>query len=303
MNGKEKDDEIVGSGNSYDFGARQNDPRLGRWWSLDPKGKLSPQSSPYGFAANNPIYYIDADGNVIQPANEKSKQEYNSAVTKLFTGNDVVINMLTVTGNATNIGSITMDDYYKAMGSLNNPDQRAAFHGLVLAANSQKVYNVQVVGEGETATVGGNDASSGAIRSAGGVTYSQDASAPVTDVAISTESEGALRAPFVSRDKSAMIVGGIMTAFIKNDPYTKDENFTEPNTDDPGLVQMQNENVVRRAQGMGEMSGTDFQKPGGESFSSKELKDVGKTPDQIKYTKIHGTREIKKVDVTKPKAE
>jgi len=54
---------------------------------------------------------------------------------------------------------------------------------------------------------------------------------------------------------------------------------------------------------MGEMSGTDFQKPSGESFSPKELKDVGKTPDQIKYRKIHGTREIKKVDVTKPKAE
>ncbi|MBI3518043.1 MAG: hypothetical protein HY062_01630 [Bacteroidetes bacterium] len=303
MNGKEKDDEISGNGNSYDFGARQNDSRLGRWWSVDPKYKLSPQNSPYCFAANNPIYYIDADGNVIQPANEKSKQEYNSAVTKLFTGNDVVTKMLTVTGEATNIGSISREDYAKAMGSLNDPDQRAAFHGLYLAANSQKVYNVQVVGEGETATVGGKDATSGAIRSAGGVTYSQDANAPVTDVAISTESEGALRAPFVTRDKSAMIVGGILTAFIKTDPFTNDpnENFTYPNTDDPGLVQIQNENVVRRATGLGEMSGTDFQKPSGEPFNSKELKQTSKTPDQIKYIKSHSTREVKNVDVTKTK--
>ena len=223
MNGMEKDDEIKGAGNSYDFGARILDPRLGRWLSVDPKFRLSPQNSPYCFGANNPIYYIDADGKVIQPANEKSKQEYNSAVAKLFTGNDVVTQMLSVGAEANSVANITTDDYHKAMGTLSNPDQKAAFHGLYLAALSKKVYNVQVVGEGESATVGGQQATSGAIRASGGVTYSQDGNAGVTDVAISTESEGALRAPFVSRDKSAMIVGAILTSFIKTDPIAQDE--------------------------------------------------------------------------------
>jgi RHS repeat-associated protein len=62
MNGKEKDDEIVGSGNSYDFGARQYDPRLGRFIALDPKMSEYASMSPYCFAANNPIKLIDVNG-------------------------------------------------------------------------------------------------------------------------------------------------------------------------------------------------------------------------------------------------
>ena len=32
----EKDDEIIGSGNMYTTEFRENDTRLGRWWSVDP---------------------------------------------------------------------------------------------------------------------------------------------------------------------------------------------------------------------------------------------------------------------------
>jgi len=59
---KEKDNEIKGEGNSYDFGARIYDPRLGRWLSLDPLMAKYPGMSPYIYTANNPILYIDQDG-------------------------------------------------------------------------------------------------------------------------------------------------------------------------------------------------------------------------------------------------
>src|SRR5690606_36422730 len=36
FNGMEKDNEVKGKGNSYDFGARMYDSRLGRWLSIDP---------------------------------------------------------------------------------------------------------------------------------------------------------------------------------------------------------------------------------------------------------------------------
>jgi RHS repeat-associated protein len=62
FNGKEKDFEIKGAGNSYDFGERIYDPRLGRWLSVDPKFKKYPSSSPYNFAVNSPIFVIDPDG-------------------------------------------------------------------------------------------------------------------------------------------------------------------------------------------------------------------------------------------------
>jgi RHS repeat-associated protein len=59
--GQEKDDELKGEGNSYDFGERMLDPRIGRWSSTDNVDK--PWLSPYQFAANNPVNNVDPDGN------------------------------------------------------------------------------------------------------------------------------------------------------------------------------------------------------------------------------------------------
>jgi len=47
FNGQEMDDEIQGDGNSYDFGARTYDSRLGRWLSVDPQANSYPSYSPY----------------------------------------------------------------------------------------------------------------------------------------------------------------------------------------------------------------------------------------------------------------
>jgi RHS repeat-associated protein len=62
FNGMEQDQEVKGRGNSLDFGARMYDPRVGRFFSLDPKDHDYPDYSPYGFAANNPIIFIDHNG-------------------------------------------------------------------------------------------------------------------------------------------------------------------------------------------------------------------------------------------------
>mgnify|MGYP000681116197 CR=1 FL=1 len=67
--GHEKDDEIKSSGNSYDFGARMYDPRIGKWFSTDPFEKSYVPISPYAFALNNPIKLIDEDGNVVTDEN------------------------------------------------------------------------------------------------------------------------------------------------------------------------------------------------------------------------------------------
>lgn len=60
--GYEVDNEIKGEGNSYDMGARMYDPRIGRTPSIDPAASLFPSDSPYMFAGNNPIFYIDEEG-------------------------------------------------------------------------------------------------------------------------------------------------------------------------------------------------------------------------------------------------
>lgn len=62
FNGQEADDETNGSGNSYDFGERIYDSRLGKFVSADPLAPSFPWWSPYIFAGNTPIQAIDLDG-------------------------------------------------------------------------------------------------------------------------------------------------------------------------------------------------------------------------------------------------
>ena len=62
FNGQEKDNEIKGAGNSYDFGERIYDPRVVRFLSVDPLTKEYPWYTPYQFAGNKPIVFIDRDG-------------------------------------------------------------------------------------------------------------------------------------------------------------------------------------------------------------------------------------------------
>ena len=62
FNGKEFDPEVAGNGNQYDYGFRIYNPRIGRFLSVDPLTASYPWYTPYQFAGNKPIRFIDLDG-------------------------------------------------------------------------------------------------------------------------------------------------------------------------------------------------------------------------------------------------
>ena len=56
----------------YDYGVRQYNPRLGRFYQVDPKTSMMPSWSPYAFSFNNPLRYIDHDGQIPYPITVRS---------------------------------------------------------------------------------------------------------------------------------------------------------------------------------------------------------------------------------------
>tara|TARA_R110002072_G_scaffold303067_1_gene492505 strand:- start:2899 stop:3927 length:1029 start_codon:yes stop_codon:yes gene_type:complete len=60
--GQESDDEVKGTGNSVNYKYRMHDPRVGRFFAVDPLSPKYPHNSPYAFSENRVIDGIELEG-------------------------------------------------------------------------------------------------------------------------------------------------------------------------------------------------------------------------------------------------
>ncbi|MCU0423976.1 MAG: hypothetical protein MUC81_14330 [Bacteroidia bacterium] len=125
FNGQEKDNEVVGYGNVYDLGLRQYDARLGRMFSIDPRGGEYPWQSPYAYHRNNPMNWIDYLGGGDPPASDQITGLLGQAEQENAKGKQ-----LKDMGDAKIIESIKLLDQASAMlnGQVSNADLTKALN-------------------------------------------------------------------------------------------------------------------------------------------------------------------------------
>jgi RHS repeat-associated protein len=89
--GQEKDDEIKGEGNSLNYKYRMHNPRVGRFFAVDPLFKEYPHNSSYAFSENRVIDGVELEGLEFSPysigkavaSNRKAYEKANNNPEKL----------------------------------------------------------------------------------------------------------------------------------------------------------------------------------------------------------------------------
>jgi len=141
FNGKENDNEVKGEGNSVDFGARIYDSRIGRWFSADAYSALHPGWNPYRAFFDNPINWIDSDGDIEAPLRgTHTRNNYNSSKIKYD-------HFVKANGITTKVGR--MYDYaYKRSGenvTYTAEQASADKNGMLITVNSE-FFAIRTVG-------------------------------------------------------------------------------------------------------------------------------------------------------------
>ena len=127
FNAKELDEET----GMYYYGARYYEPRLSLWMSVDKFAEKYPATSGYNYAINNPVRYIDINGDSIRVSSE-NRELFNKTLKDVF-------------GEFSSKFSYTQSDMLVFSGENKgmNQAQRKVFKRLKEVMYSKTITNIQ----------------------------------------------------------------------------------------------------------------------------------------------------------------
>jgi RHS repeat-associated protein len=127
--GQERDDEMKGAGNSWNYKYRMHDPRLGRFFAVDPLFREYPHNSVYAFSENRVIDGIELEG-----------LEYYKIVITTENGKKPVINII----NYTNVEQDGMENVVTEHGFGPNGDIGIlyVFNNITTDDQGRRVHNI-----------------------------------------------------------------------------------------------------------------------------------------------------------------
>lgn len=166
--GQEVDNEIKGEGNSVNYKYRMHDPRIGRFFAVDPLTKKYPHYTPYSFSGNKVIAHIELEGleeyyaadgeylgkygtsteiRIVNQSHVQTVKDYFNASTPSPKQEDYMKNYLPKDGGYFT-ASVSFEDYKSSVPDVLNDAELVEYKKNCNAAAVKQLANADVEQEG-----------------------------------------------------------------------------------------------------------------------------------------------------------